>query len=191
MNKKKDIKGRLQLPLLALVFFGPLILATWLYFGGSDLQPSGRTNNGELLQPIVALNEALPDSPLLQRLQGQWLLIYTNDGPCDAACDNALYTLRQSRLMLGNDMDRLLRVFLHGEAVPDAVSLDKEYAGTIAIHDSKLSELLSSKAPASLPGGGYYLVDPLGNLVMYFKPDIDPAAMVDDISHLLELSRIG
>ena len=191
MNKQTDIKGRLQLTLLALVFFGPLILATWLYFGGSDLQPSGRTNNGELLQPVVALADALPDSPLLQRLKGQWLLVYTNDGPCDAACDNALYTLRQSRLMLGSDMDRLLRLFLHGETAPDTVKIDKEYAGTIVIYDSGLSSLLLSNTPVGVQTGGYYLVDPLGNLVMYFQPDIDPAAMVDDISHLLELSRIG
>jgi hypothetical protein len=42
-----------------------------------------------------------------------------------------------------------------------------------------------------LPAGGYYLVDPLGNLVMYFRPDLDPSDMVDDIKHLLRLSRIG
>ena len=39
--------------------------------------------------------------------------------------------------------------------------------------------------------GGYYLVDPHGNLVMYFGPDIDPRDMVDDIKRLLKLSRIG
>jgi hypothetical protein len=27
--------------------------------------------------------------------------------------------------------------------------------------------------------------------VMYFRPDLDPADMVDDIKHLLRLSRIG
>ncbi|MBT8091922.1 MAG: hypothetical protein KJN77_02730 [Gammaproteobacteria bacterium] len=191
MSTNEKPRGRLQLTLLALVFFGPLILATWLYFGASGLQPSGKTNHGELLQPIVALTEALPGSLALQQLQGQWLLIYTNDGACDATCDNALYTLRQSRLMLGNDMDRLLRVYLHGEISPDAALLDRNYAGTIAMRDGDLSELLSNKTPAVVPTGGYYLVDPLGNLVMYFRPDIDPAAMVDDISHLLELSRIG
>ncbi len=99
--------------------------------------------------------------------------------------------MRQSRLMLGNDMDRLLRVFLHGETPPDRATLDENYAGTIALQDGSLGELLSSKTPASLPGGGYYLIDPLGNLVMYFRPDIDPSDMVEDISHLLELSRIG
>jgi hypothetical protein len=51
--------------------------------------------------------------------------------------------------------------------------------------------LLDNKRPAALPAGGYYLIDPLGNLVMYFRPDIDPADMVDDVKHLLRLSRIG
>ncbi len=191
MTENKNPRGRLQLALLALVFFGPLVLATWLYFGGSAMQPSGRTNHGALLQPIVTLTEELPGSAIVQHLTGQWLLIYAHDGACDAACDNALYTMRQSRLMLGNDMDRLLRVFLHGGTRPGAATLDEDYAGTIALQDGSLGELLSSKTPASLPGGGYYLVDPLGNLVMYFRPDIDPSDMVHDISHLLELSRIG
>ena len=52
-------------------------------------------------------------------------------------------------------------------------------------------DLLEAKKPAELESGGYYLVDPLGNLVLYFRPDIDPSAMVEDIKHLLELSRIG
>jgi hypothetical protein len=34
-------------------------------------------------------------------------------------------------------------------------------------------------------------VDPLGNLVMYFPPDLDLRDMVEDIQHLLDLSRIG
>jgi len=34
-------------------------------------------------------------------------------------------------------------------------------------------------------------MDPLGNLVMYFVPDVDPSDMVGDIKHLLKLSRIG
>ena len=191
MSQSKSPRGRLQLALLALVFFGPLILATWLYFGGAALQPSGRTNHGALLQPIVPLAEELPGSAVMQDVAGQWLLIYLNEGTCDAACDNALYTLRQSRLMLGNDMDRLLRVFLHGKTPPNPAQIDTNYAGTIAVHDGSLGELLVNNTPAGQPTGGYYLVDPLGNLVMYFRPDIDPSAMVEDIGHLLELSRIG
>jgi cytochrome oxidase Cu insertion factor (SCO1/SenC/PrrC family) len=190
MMKEKDIKGRLQLTLLALVFFGPLILATWLYFSGAGLQPDGRTNHGELLEPIIALPEALPESALLDHVDGRWLLVYVNGGACDDACKQALYTLRQSRLMLGQDMDRMARIFLRAESAPDTVILGDKYSGTITLVDDELIALLQAKAPAG-EAGGYYLVDPLGNLVMYFAPELDPAAMVKDIEHLLELSRIG
>ena len=69
--------------------------------------------------------------------------------------------------------------------------LDEEHKGLLALADEPLSELLSNKKPRELDGGGYYLVDPLGNLVLYFSPDIDPGDMVDDIKRLLKLSRIG
>jgi hypothetical protein len=47
------------------------------------------------------------------------------------------------------------------------------------------------KKPDELADGGYFLLDPLGNLVMYFRPDIAPSDMVADIKHLLRLSHIG
>ncbi len=191
MTKNKGRTARLQLLLIALVFLGPLLLATWLYFGGRAFQPEGRTNHGELLQPLVNIRDALPESPIHEHSNGQWLLIYPNDGVCDAACEFSLYTVRQSRLMLGKEMDRLGRVFLHGESLPDTVYLADEHEGLITLSDSRFSELLKNKRPPALSAGGYYLVDPLGNLVMYFPPDIEPSDMVEDIKRLLKFSRIG
>ena len=93
--------------------------------------------------------------------------------------------------MLGKEMDRLRRVFLHGSSPPDTVFLANEHQGLITLEDSSLSDLLNKKRPARLSAGGYFLIDPLGNLVMYFRPDIEPSDMVDDIKRLLKLSRIG
>ena len=191
MTAQKPGKGRVQLLLIAAVFLGPLALAAWLYFAGQELTPVGRTNNGALLQPITNLVEALPESPLHTHNDGYWVLLYANETACDEACAHSLYTLRQSRLMLGKEMDRLVRVFLHGDTAPDTVLLADEHKGLVTLQDSSLKELLDNKKPVGLDAGGYYLVDPLGNLVMYFRPDIDPSAMVEDIKHLLELSRIG
>jgi hypothetical protein len=191
MTAQEKGKGRVQLLLIAAVFLGPLALAAWLYFAGQDLTPAGRTNNGALLQPITNLKDAVPASPLHTSNDGYWVLLYANGAPCGEACLHSLYTLRQSRLMLGKEMDRLVRVFLHGDTVPDTVLLADEHKGLIALQDSSLKDLLDNKKPTDLEAGGYYLVDPLGNLVMYFRPDIDPGAMVEDIKHLLELSRIG
>ena len=191
MTDKPNNRGRLQFLLIAAVFLGPLALAAWMYFAGQGMQPEGRTNHGVLLQPIVNLVEAVPDSPLQEHVDGHWVLLYGNAGTCDEACEYSLYTLRQSRLMLGREMDRLVRVFLHGETSPDTVLLTREHAGLVTLRDDDLGALLQNKKPADLESGGYFLIDPLGNLVLYFRPDIDPSAMVEDIKHLLELSRIG
>jgi hypothetical protein len=184
-------KSRLQLLLVALVFLGPLVVAAWLYNQGESLAPSGRTNHGELLRPIINVSDQLAGVTAAKQQSRSWLLIYKNSASCDDPCRDALYTYRQARLMLGKEMDRVRRVFLHGDTLPDTVFLGEEHPGLITIEDSSLSGLLNNKRPAELPAGGYFLIDPHGNLVMYFQPDLDPAEMVDDIKHLLRLSRIG
>ncbi len=191
MTDDRQGKGRLQFLLIAAVFLGPLAIAAWLYYADTTLVPEGRTNTGALLEPIVRLSDELPDSPLYAVGDGHWVLLYANPGACDAACEHSLYTLRQSRRMLGEDMDRLVRVFLHGDTPPDTLFLSGEHEGLVALQDAGLEALLSGKKPAGLSAQGYFLIDPLGNLVMYFEPGIDPAVMVEDIEHLLELSRIG
>ena len=160
-----------------------------MYFQGAA--PSGRTNHGALLEPIVSVREQLSTFHDGNQQGRTWILLYRDPGICNDACRKALYTSRQTRLMLGKEMDRIQRVFLRGESPPDTVFLAEEHPGLITIEDSAFDELLNNKRPAVLPAGGFYLIDPLGNLVMYFRPDLNPADMVDDIKHLLRLSRIG
>ena len=160
------------------------------YYSGA-LTPEGRVNSGTLLEPIVNVPEAVPDSETARDADGYWTLVYVNDHPCDAACEDALYTTRQARLMLGREMERVRRVFLHGDTAPDTVFIAAEHAGLITKQDSGFSGLLNNKKPVTLAAGGYFLMDPLGNLVMYFEPTINPRDMVDDIKRLLRLSRIG
>jgi len=182
-------KSRLQLLLVALVFLGPLAVAAWFYFQGAA--PSGRTNHGALLEPIINVSDQLSAFDDGNPQGRTWILLYRNPGDCEDTCRKALYTYRQTRLMLGKEMDRVQRVFLHGDSPPDTVLLAEEHPGLITIEDSTLDELLNNKRPVELPAGGFYLIDPLGNLVMYFRPDLNPADMVDDVKHLLRLSRIG
>ena len=190
MSEKKTTWARLQMLLIASVFFGPLAIATWMYYGG-HFQPEGRTNHGALLQPIVNIARELPESAIVAEGDGYWLLVYANGLECRQPCIDALYVIRQSRKMLGKEIARVKRVFLHGDSSPDTVFLADEHAGLITMRDDDLLSLLHNKKPAGLSAGGYYLLDPLGNLVMYFRPDIDPSDMVEDINRLLKLSRIG
>lgn len=189
MNDSQRKKGRLQFLLIAALFFGPLLIAAWLYYGGQALQPEERANHGALLEPIVSLLDAVPDSAIHD--SRAWRLLYAEDGECGEACRKALYILRQSRLMLGKEMDRVERVFLHGAEPPDTLLGAEEHQGLVALYDPALRAVLDDKRPAALPAGGFFLIDPHGNLVMYFSPDIEPRDMVDDIKRLLKLSRIG
>ena len=191
MTEAPRKSARLQLLLIAAVFFGPLLIAAWLYYGGYFAESLGRSNHGALLEPIINLGDELPDSALQAHSENGWLLLYASDRDCGEACRDALYTTRQSRKMLGKEMDRVRRVFLHGSTPPDTVFLTAEHPGLITIEDASLSGLLDNKRPTDLPAGGYYLIDPLGNLVLYFRPDIEPSDMVDDMKRLLKLSRIG
>jgi hypothetical protein len=183
--------GRLQLLLIAAVFAVPLAMAAWMYYFDNSLVPESGSNKGALLLPIVSLGDQLPQSQLHSIAPQQWLLLYANDHACGGDCEQALVRLRQSRLMLGKDMQRVARVFLHGDSVPDTVLLNEQHTGLITMTDKDLAVLLEEKRPTGLPAGGCYLIDPLGNLVMYFPPNLDPKEMVGDIKHLLKLSHIG
>jgi len=88
-------------------------------------------------------------------------------------------------------MDRVERVFLHGEQRPDNLLAAEEHRGLVTLHDAALLAVLVDQKPQSLPAGGFYLIDPHGNLVLYFSPEIEPRDMVDDMKRLLKLSRIG
>ena len=189
MTDSQRKKGRLQFLIIAALFFGPLLVAAWLYYGGEALQPQERANHGALLEPIVSLVDAAPGSAIHD--SRSWRLLYATDGECGETCRKALYTQRQTPLMLGKEMERVERVFLHGAEPPDTLLVAEEHQGLVALHDPALRAVLDDKRPATLPAGGYFLMDPHGNLVLYFSPDIKPRDMVDDIKRLLKLSRIG
>ena len=193
MNGSPDRKrtGRLQLLFISAVFVVPLLAAIFMYYGGNALWPQNRSNHGELLTPIANLNELLGDSEFTEKIADYWALVYLHTEPCDDSCMDALYKQRQMRLMLGNDMNRVLRVLLHGPEAPDTLLLADRYAGLIVLHDRAASQILMAAHEPDRAAGGYYLIDPLGNLVMYFPTGITPRDLVDDVLHLLKLSSIG
>ena len=47
-------RGRRQLLALAAIFFVPLAVAFWLYYGPGGWRPAGGTNKGDLIDPASA-----------------------------------------------------------------------------------------------------------------------------------------
>lgn len=193
MDKQQVRRGRLQFMLIAALFLGPLVVAMVLYYSDLDWRPSGYSNHGALLLPVVNVVEPLENDESAQALQGSWSLLYISSDDCvaDSDCRAQLYALRQIRLMLGKNMDRLQRVLLHAGPSIDPGYLASEQGGLVLLRNAHLRSMLQSAYPAGNAANGYFLLDPLGNLVMYFPPDLNPRDIVSDIKHLLSLSHIG
>ena len=195
-------RGRRQLLALAALFFVPLAVAFWMYYGPAGWRPSGDASKGDLIDPARPLAEiALPTmdggATTPGFLRGKWSMVYVGDGTCDDRCRNALYLTRQSRIALNKDMDRVQRVLLVTGNCCDRAFLSTEHPDLVVarVEDATSAALLGpfpvhgGVPPAA--AGRIYLVDPLGNLLMSYAPDAPDKALLTDLKKLLRLSHIG
>ena len=193
-------RSRAQIWILIGVFFVPLALAFLLYYGGGGWRPPGSTNHGELISPPRPLPgvelPTLAGVPLpAEAWLGKWTLLYVGDGRCDGRCRAALVLMRQTRLALNADMQRVQRILLATGNCCDRAYLDEQHSGLlVALADNPAGESVLATIPDAQPGAeGYiYIVDPLGNLMMRHAPAAPPAkGLLEDLRKLLKLSHIG
>jgi len=194
-------RGRRQVVALAALFFVPLAIAFWLYYGASGSHPVSGTNKGKLIvpaRPLPAVILIRPDgsSTDAQLLRGKWTMLFIGDGRCDERCRKVLYLTRQSRLALNKDMDRLQRVFLVTGDCCDHAYLASEHPDlVVALLDGPAGASLLAQFPAydqpTGASGRIFLVDPLGNLMMSYPPGAPDKALLADLEKLLRLSHIG
>jgi cytochrome oxidase Cu insertion factor (SCO1/SenC/PrrC family) len=192
-------RSRQQIWILIGAFVAPLALAFLLYYG-LNVRPHGTTNKGDLIHPAVPLPEVeLPgaaDQPLAaDALRGKWSMVYIGDGACDVRCREALTLMRQTRLALGDKMDRVQRVFLISGNCCDQAYLAAEQSDVLLgrIDNSAGQTLLETFPDTSraATSGRIYLVDPLGNLMMKYEADAPQKGLLEDLKKLLKLSHIG
>jgi cytochrome oxidase Cu insertion factor (SCO1/SenC/PrrC family) len=186
--------GRLRMLLVLLVCAAPVVASYLTYY---VIRPQGRSNYGSLIDPQRPLPSAaaLP----LQDLQGravdpaslrrQWLLVVVAGGDCDARCEQLLYAQRQLREMLGKDKDRLDRVWLvdDAQAVREAVRPALANATVLRAPREALAQWLQPE-PGQALEAHLYLVDPLGNWMMRFPAQGEPAKIKRDLERLMRAS---
>ena len=196
-------RGRRQFLLIAAIFFVPLIVAFWLYYGPTEWRPVGGTNKGDLIDPAVPLPAAsltyADGKPVpADFLAGKWTMLYVGDGACDERCRKALYVSRQSRIALNKDMGRTRRVFLVTGNCCNQAYVDTEHPDITFVvpgSDAASRELLNAfpvidGVPPAL-AGRLYVIDPLGNAVLSYSAAAPDKALLTDIRKLLRLSHIG
>jgi len=184
---------------LALMFFAPLAIAFYLYYGPRAWHPGGRVNAGVLVEParpLPALALALPGRATTgpNFLQGKWTLLLVVSGRCTELCRSRLYDTRQVRLALDRDMNRVQRVLIAEGDCCDPQFLQEQHPDLIAIRASAAAPVLALLPEDDQSGARaprVYLIDPLGNLMMFYPADSKSEGILKDLKRLLRLSSIG
>ena len=198
------LSSRQALVLLGLLFMTPAFVA-WVMHNSSEQgwRPEGTTNRGTLVHPARPLT--LPVDMMIagqaasDYLQGKWTLLYIGDADCDAVCNENLYKMRQIRTAQNENMRRIQQLYLvRDEAIPAPLTalLANDYKDTAVT--LMAADQVQQIAPYFLIDGvsmlaeeRVYIIDPLGNLMMYYPPDADPGGMLKDLKKLLKYSKIG
>ncbi len=195
---------RTKFVMIFLLFSVPFVASTITFL---VWKPSVTSNYGELIAPVVLLPEikllpieSTPSSgdavssankELLEKsLRGKWLMLTRDSGACEEACRKKLYAMRQARLSLGREQDRVLRVFLVDNDIAPSAALMQEFEGTIWI-SAKTSPWLKLLPASSDSRNQLYGVDTLGNVFVRYNADPDIKRMMQDFKQVLKASQIG
>jgi cytochrome oxidase Cu insertion factor (SCO1/SenC/PrrC family) len=189
-----QLKGRLALVGIALMFFVPIFLSWYLVFF-SDYKDGIKTvNYGELISPIINLSDldmkSFSDDKLYSH-DKTWILAFLIQEECNELCQENFYQIRQIRLAIGKDQDKLERLVL-AKATLDWGNYKNEYPGQKYIDSSMINfdGIISAfKSNPELKGDSIYLIDPYGNLMMQYKNGTDPTGIIKDIERLIRNAR--
>jgi hypothetical protein len=194
-------RNRIQLLLIFGLFLIPPVGAwmAWKYVGEHGV--GATTNTGVLVSPARPLDTAGLEwggegEPRQAVLQGRWTYVIFAPGGCDERCQQQLYLTRQIRLAMSKDVRRVQRLLvlndmpsaaLMTQLESDHVDLEWAVRGTT---ETGFAEHFSGETFDS-SGAQYFLVDPLGNLMMYYDLSSPTKGMMKDLQKLLKTSQIG
>lgn len=200
-DPKQVRRSRISLVLIFVLFLIPPVAAwvAWQYLGIEGVE--GTTNAGTLVTPARPLQiDGLPladGSAFAERdLRGRWTYVMFATSACDETCKQQLYLTRQTRLAMSKDIPRVQRllVLLDAPDEPFTRFLAKEHQDLhwVVLAEGRNGLLTQFRGTGFAPEGvQYFLVDPLGNLMMYYDLQVPTRGMRDDLRKLLKISQIG
>lgn len=195
----KKSNNKLTIIALFAVFLAPPILS-WLIYSFGNVS-GGKKNHGELIEPA----RTLPDIKLFDELNstekdlyGKWSIVYINEGVCAEDCLEKIYKMRQVRLATNKYAHRLQRVLIVDSKQAELYSkiLTEDYEGQLLIFKDQLpngfiDNFVINENDKKIKTGRFFIVDPLGNLMMSYEASADPIGIIEDLTLLIKISRIG
>lgn len=152
----------------------------------------GTTNMGRLISPTVNWVPLLPAGEnTSDDIDGHYRVVLVADGECDAGCQEMLAATRAVEVRLGRDSRRVDRILLQTGLEP-ALLADIERANpdlVVASLDRAALEALLAPTTAQITGDNrYYLLNPVGDAVLYYDEQNSGSDLLEDLKHLLKYS---
>lgn len=178
----------------------PILLAFFMYFSGT-LIPQGRTNNGTLILPPLDIKDWGLTSNLpvtVEDEDSKWRLIVLGQGACREVCQEALFKIRQVNKALGREAGRVEHGYIELNSALDVELsrlIKQEYPNLLISFGDKNRAIYSidQKLTGSevLENSYIFIMDPHGNIMMYYTPENVGRDILDDMKKLLKVSKIG
>jgi hypothetical protein len=196
LKQENLLLHRIKLLALISVFLLPFI-AGWLAFYVFEYRP-GSKNYGDLIQPARPLT-----FPVLKTHNGEalnasfwnkWTFVLLDKKGCGQQCRDNLYYLRQLRIALGRDSDRVQNLYISDHPLSgDFVNFLQEYPDLKVVENARPEIFSLFVLPEKEPGQEprLYLVDPNGNFMMTYPAMNNPSSILSDMRRLLKISQIG
>ena len=181
---KKSRRTMVSLFAIGLV---PVIVAWTVYNFFPGLLPESKTNVGTLISPPVS--HELADITLGER---KWSLVMPVGEDCSEDCQQRFYFARQVNVALGKNSDRVQRIVV-ADAATALDSITEQYPDLIRVESSmvQFGKALKNFVAEPVSGNYIYLMDPNGNIMMFYTLEEAGKPMLKDIKHLLKISNIG
>ena len=178
------------------LFVTPILLGTLLFFNLDKLGlDKGSVNYGTLIQPAfplktLDLKQADSAADKTETIAKRWTLAYVETGQCDQACQEKLILINKIRLLTNDKMRRVRTLLISGKNTLQNVPKDKLGNMVFTQVDGKDSAFLK-QFPAQ-ETNPVYLIDPYGNVMMYYpQEELNAKKVLKDLGRLLKYSQIG
>ena len=168
-----------------------------MYFTG-EMIPIGRTNKGTLILPPIELyslniREKNGQKFTSKQLEGDWGMLIIVGRQCDQQCKKVLNVTERVHVALNQNSDRVRRYVLvdnQSEQQTDSLPSGFDQMQSLFINTALVKKKLQN-AGINISGISILLVDPLGNIMMYYKNNQIGKDVVKDLQKLLRVSNIG
>lgn len=187
----KVVKARISLIVIVILFTSPFIASWYLVFYTDFKKNDIGVQNGSLIDPVIEVgvieSQAIGDKTK-QKLLGKWTLTGFVSNGCNVDCEKLLYTLRQTRLALGKNLDKVGRLILTDSE--EVMSYVEEYKGQKVVKDPVEYDRLINKFREieNFDATDIFLIDPYGFIMMRYKGDMNPKGIIKDVERLIKNS---